>query len=448
MTTALALLQAQGGLPAHLQGAFGDGSELSGGIAPSFAVVSLRGKMWHIKHRGEEYTLYLPADPNNGIPANTIGKPYIDVVIVKASPVISKNYYPGGYVQGSDAPPVCFSTDGSKPDVGSQQKQAEACQVCPHNQWGSRITPDGKKGKACADLKRLAITPLGDLKNEGFGGPMLLRVPAGSLQAMDAFNRQLQAAGVPYAAIGTRISFDTTAEYPLLKFEGMRYLTADEAGIVLELQKSDVVGRILSEPVDASAAAQAQPAQPAQAPVVQQPVVQQAPVAQPTSPVVAAPVAPNPHLAAAPVQQPVAAAPVQQPVVQPVAAPPVQQPVAQPTPPAQPDAQPTPPGGLPEALIAQLRQAGIDPTAFMAAQGGTAQGGATQAPKARTTRTRNPSPAPTPPVIEAQATAATIQPVNPAVQVAQPMVDASPGPVPGAGQTAVDAINSRLNGLL
>ena len=73
MTTALALLQAQGGLPAHLQGAFGDGSELSGGIAPSFAVVSLRGKMWHIKHRGEEYTLYLPADPNNGIPANTIG---------------------------------------------------------------------------------------------------------------------------------------------------------------------------------------------------------------------------------------------------------------------------------------------------------------------------------------------------------------------------------------
>jgi len=438
MTTALALLQAQGGLPAHLQGAFGDGSELSGGIAPSFAVVSLRGKMWHIKHRGEEYTLYLPADPNNGIPANTIGKPYIDVVIVKASPVISKNYYPNGYVQGSDAPPVCFSTDGTRPDVASAAKQAEACQVCPHNQWGSRITPDGKKGKACADLKRLAITPLGDLKNEGFGGPMLLRVPAGSLQAMDAFNRQLQAAGVPYAAIGTRISFDTTAEYPLLKFEGMRYLTADEAGIVLELQKSDVVSRILSEPVDAGA--QTPAAQPVQPPV-QQPVAQQ--------PVVAAPVAPNPHLAAAPVQpvqQPVAAPPVQQPVVQQAA---LAQ-VAQPAPPAQPAAQPTPPGVLPEALMAQLRAAGIDPAAFTAAQGGAAQGEAAQAqaPKARTTRTRNPSPAPTPPVIDAQATAATIQPVNPAVQVAQPMVDASPGPVPGAGQTAVDAINSRLNGLL
>lgn len=213
--------------------------DLSAGIQSSFGMIGYRGKVWSIRYRGDE--LQLMREDGDG------PKSSIEVVILKSPKSISKIWYEHGYVEGSNSAPDCFSNNGVYPDPTSQNKQSEACATCPHNQWGSRITPAGKQGKACSDNKRVAVVPLGDINNEMFGGPMLLRIPAASLQDLAMFGQKMQQMGYPYYSIGTRIQFDPNESYPKFKFSAIRPLTDEEAELVLMLREGHTVERILSE---------------------------------------------------------------------------------------------------------------------------------------------------------------------------------------------------------
>jgi hypothetical protein len=299
-----------GQLAAAFQGMSTD-NDLGAGIQGGFGHIGYKGKVWSIRYRGQELTLMRddPADPG---PRNSI-----EVVIVKAPKVISKIWYESGYVEGSNAAPDCFSTNGMNPDPGAAKKQATACAACPKNAWGSRITPEGKKGKACGDSKRIAVVPAADVDNEAFGGPMLLRVPAASLQDLAAFGDAMKKVGYPYQAIVTRIAFDTAQAYPKFVFTAVRPLTNEEAQKVVALQYDARVDRILADNEFEAAPAQLAPP----VGVFEQPP-QQAPAAAPAPAPVTAPVkqaqpqapvtAPKAggFGAAAPAAQPVAAAPV------------------------------------------------------------------------------------------------------------------------------------------
>jgi len=229
--------------------------DLSSGIQSSFALVGYKGKVWSLKYRGDETQLL--RDDGDG-PRGSI-----EVVILKASQSISKIYYKDGYVEGSNAAPDCFSNNGVTPEATSTAKQCESCAVCPHNQWGSRITPAGKQGKSCADSKRIAVAPLQDLENTVYGGPMLLRVPAASLQDLAMYGQKMQQMGYPYYSIGTKIAFDPGESYPKFVFSGVRPLSDAEADIVLSAREGHTVSRILSEsefgPAPAAAPAEAAP---------------------------------------------------------------------------------------------------------------------------------------------------------------------------------------------
>lgn len=213
--------------------------DLSSGIQSSFGLIGYKGKVWSIRYRGDDTPLM--RDDGDG-PRGSI-----EVVILKASPNISKIWYEQGYVEGSSAAPDCFSNNGIAPEPTSAKRQSDSCALCPHNQWGSRITPAGKQGKACADSKRLAVVPLGDLNNEMFGGPMLLRVPAASLQDLAMYGQKMNQMGYPYYSIGTKISFDAAESYPKFVFSGLRPLNDAEADIVLSERDGHTVSRILSE---------------------------------------------------------------------------------------------------------------------------------------------------------------------------------------------------------
>jgi hypothetical protein len=244
---ALAVLAAQklGNLPANLRNAMGNrpADELGGGITSGFAVVSIRGKAWRIKHRGEERTLM--REDGDG-PRSSI-----DVVIVKAAPQIAKIWYQSGYVEGSTAPPDCWSVDGIKPDPASPKLQSPTCAGCPQNAWGSAVRPGGSgKGKACADSKRLAIVPEGDMENEIHGGPMLLRVPPASLGAVKQYADTLNAIGLAPFGVVTRMKFDPSTEYPAISFEAVRVLEEDEAETILKHRASPLVERILNTAID------------------------------------------------------------------------------------------------------------------------------------------------------------------------------------------------------
>ncbi len=219
-------------------------NDLGAGIQAGYGLIGYKGKVWSIRHKGQEIPLM--RDDGDG-PRNSI-----EVVILKASPAVSKIWYEVGYVEGSSAPPDCFSTNGVTPDPSSPKLQNSTCAACPRNAWGSRITPAGKKGKDCQDSKRLAVAPLADIRNEMFGGPMLLRVPAASLQEMSAFGSTMQGLGYPYFAVGTRISFDANESYPKFKFNAIRPLSDGEAEAVIELQRGDMVSRVLADNVEAA----------------------------------------------------------------------------------------------------------------------------------------------------------------------------------------------------
>lgn len=216
----------------------GEGSDLAAGIRASFGVIRYKGKVWSLRYNGESRAM-LRTD-GSGDPISSL-----EVVIVQASPHISKTYYEGRFQEGDDGAPDCFSLDGIRPPDNVPKKQCDTCALCPKNVWGSAVNDLGNKVKACSDSRRVAVVPLGDLDNKMFGGPLLLRVPPASLNAAAKYGRQVDAVNFPLHAIGTRIGFDHEQAYPSFVFSAIRPLDAAEFKVVVAMRDSDQVKQIL-----------------------------------------------------------------------------------------------------------------------------------------------------------------------------------------------------------
>jgi hypothetical protein len=216
------LIPFERGAPPALAGAFQSNAlaAAQAGVQASFAIIGYKGRNWRIKFRGEDEMVL---DDRN------TPSPTLDVVIVGVSPAISKQWYEKAFVEGSDAAPDCFSVDGMTPDLASPKRQCQTCAVCPHNQWGSRVTEAGKKGKSCQDSRRLAVVPLGDIENESYEGPMLLRVPPMSLGNLANFATMLQRKGAQLEFVAIQLGFDYDVAYPRITFKAMRWLSNEEA---------------------------------------------------------------------------------------------------------------------------------------------------------------------------------------------------------------------------
>ncbi|MGE0677830.1 hypothetical protein [Pseudolabrys sp.] len=259
-------------------------NELAAGVETGYPILGYRGKVWSIRYRGAATELMRPDGDG---PMNSV-----EVVILKSSTHKSKIWYENGWVEGSNAAPDCFSANGVVPDASSTKKQSSVCATCPRNVWGSGR--DGK-GKACQDSKRLAITPLGDIENAAYGGPMLLRVPAASLDGLAQYGNLMQREGYPYYAIGTRIAFDQKESYPKFVFTGIRPLNDDEADKVIKLREDPQVVRIVAELESEQAPVQDQAPK---AQVFEQYTAPQASAPAPQT-TAAAPVQPSPQVTAA-----------------------------------------------------------------------------------------------------------------------------------------------------
>ena len=282
-----------------------DPRSLAAGIKASFGVLTFKGKVWGIRYRGT--TLQLLQKDAQGVVVGAI--PTVDVIIVKAATAISKAYYIEKYKEGDFNQPDCFSTNGIAPDPASPHLQNPTCRGCKWDAFGSRRMDDGRNAKACQDNKRVAVVPAADIKNEAFGGPMLLKLPPSGFNALSELENQLHMQGYRYYGLVIRLSFDHTVAYPKIMFTPIRVLNDHEMTEVLEIQKSDVVERILSEelfevsadpnqpdPVHEAARPQpaAQPMQPEPRPEgmpvtafnpTPPPVTQSAPVPQASAPV-------------------------------------------------------------------------------------------------------------------------------------------------------------------
>lgn len=238
-----------------------DPNALAAGIRPSFASVTFKGKTWGIRYRGNTHQL-LARDPNTGQVLGAI--PTIDVIVIKSATAISKSFYMEKYKEGDFNQPDCWSTNGQVPDPAAPKKQSATCRGCRWDAFGSRTMDDGRKGKACSDNKRVAVVPAGDIKNEIYGGPMLLKLPPSAFNGLSELQAQLLQQGYNYYAVVMRLSFDFNAAFPKIEFTPIRTLNDHEMTEVLALQDDPTVERILSEELFEVSADPNQPAPEAQ----------------------------------------------------------------------------------------------------------------------------------------------------------------------------------------
>jgi len=253
-------------IPAHLTDRIGQpsvlGDSLGGGISGNaeFPRISIKGSRFRLIDGGAESVLDINA---------------LEVVIVGANPGLSKAWYATAWNPDAEpSAPDCYSLEGDKPHPDSTQPQSDICAGCPQNAWGSRITPQGTKVKACADKKRLAVVSADDA-----GGPIyLLEVTASALKGLNKYNTGLKMRNIPTEVVRTIVSFDTDASYPKIQFGFGGLLTEETQKLVDPLFGSAQVVEItgvastpgVASPVIAPAKAIAAPVvePPAPAPVL------------------------------------------------------------------------------------------------------------------------------------------------------------------------------------
>ena len=239
MSTAIATIP---DLPSYLQ----VGSEAArarnlaamGGIkAGGFPRISIGGAKFHLIDGDDKILL---TDPNNPeLPAMQL-----EVSVVGFNPGVSKTYYKGKWQEGDAGEPDCSSDDGITPDPHVSTPPCTNCANCPQNQWGSKISEQGKQIKACSDNKRLVILPVSDLDESK---AIAFTITPASLKPWAEYVRLLDSKGVEISTCVTKIQFDPTVTFPKLQFKFGRYLAPEELAIIRERETEDDV-RLIASP--------------------------------------------------------------------------------------------------------------------------------------------------------------------------------------------------------
>ena len=189
--------------------------------------VSIRGGVFRLLSEGKEVA--------------KIDERHLDVIIVKAAPKVSRQFYAAAYnPDAAAAAPDCTSSDGETPDKSAKAPQAASCATCPQNQAGS----GNGNSRACKYQHKLAVV----LESDPEGDVMQLILPAGSIfgkadgdkRPLQAYARYLASQNPPInpEQIVTRMKFDTSVESPTLVFQPARWLTDDEYEISMNQGKT------------------------------------------------------------------------------------------------------------------------------------------------------------------------------------------------------------------
>ena len=202
-----------------------------GGVGTSSKRISIKGGVFRLLAGGKEIA--------------SIDERFLDVIIVRAAPKVSRIFYAKSYDGDNITGPDCWSNDGERPDASAENKQGTTCMTCPQNIAGS----GQGNSRACRYQQRLAVV----LENNIEGDILQLTLPAtsvfgkedGDKRPLQAFARNLAMQNPPISPemIVTRMKFDTKAEAPKLHFAPSRWLTDEEYAIVKTQGDSDEAKR-------------------------------------------------------------------------------------------------------------------------------------------------------------------------------------------------------------
>ena len=257
-------------LPAHLRATvLSDATKALMGSSSGFRL-SIKAGVWRLLSNGKEYAKMTARE--------------LDVVVVSASPHVSRTFYMAKFDEdATPTPPDCFSRDGKTPDAKSAHRQADNCDACPQNAKGS----GQGESKACRYNQSLAVV----LANDIGGNVLKFQVPAASIFGkgegtnlpLREYVTQLASIPVNIDVVVTKMSFDLDASAPKIFFSPVRYLTEAEYATVQNQGKTEAAKRAIEMAVFESDGVVAKPALaiPGTAP------------AAPPAPIVTAPVEPE-----------------------------------------------------------------------------------------------------------------------------------------------------------
>ena len=235
------LAMSKGGAAAENEAAM---QGLSAGVPPR---IKMNGKDFALVDAGGEEKPY----PKASLQAMNDGNLYLPMVILKAKPTISKQWYLEAYNPNAIEfkMPDCMSSDGVRSDVGVLDPQSESCATCPQNAFGSGRDQQGNptKGKACTDNKIMAVL----IPKHGI---FQLAIKPASLKNFAAYVKKLSASGIPITAVFTYVSFDPAESYPVLIFQFGGFLPESHLPALAEKAESAEVKEIIGVPSAAKAA--------------------------------------------------------------------------------------------------------------------------------------------------------------------------------------------------
>ena len=212
----------KGGLPAYLKGEMDDATNALAGGDLGARRISIKGGVFREFVGGKEYRVS--------------EERFMNVIIVKAAPSISRVFYAGSYVEGEAVAPACWSADNQRPAPEVKEKQAANCLSCPQNVKGS----GQGDARACKYQQRLALVI------EGGQDVYQLVLPATSvfgdgekgMLPLQAYARHLKNNGTPITGVITEMRFDTSSPTPKLTFKPIRVVTEEEFEVVKQAKDS------------------------------------------------------------------------------------------------------------------------------------------------------------------------------------------------------------------
>jgi hypothetical protein len=206
---------------------------MGGGGGGESKRISIKGGVWRMVVNGKEVA------QNEDRAMN--------VVIVAASPKVSRTFYAKQYAEGSEiTSPDCWSADGETPDAKAKNPQSKRCIDCPQNEKGS----GQGDSRACRFSQRLAVVLGNDLDK----GVYQLTLPATSIFGagesgkwpLQTYAKMLGSKGVPVTAVVTEMKFDTNSATPKITFRPVRVLEPHEHETAIEQGKSVAAQRAIT----------------------------------------------------------------------------------------------------------------------------------------------------------------------------------------------------------
>jgi hypothetical protein len=179
------------------------------GLNQDTLAVAGRANSRKISTEGRKFTMLVNGNEVASSPVN--GE--MDIIFVKMAHTPCRTLYDSTYTPGKKAKIICWASDARTPDADVKNKQAPACNQCPHSIKGAAqqckltwrtavVTPAKPK-----ELIQLILSPKSCFGDEVNGG-----------RPFQTYIRYLAASGINNNAAVTKMYFDPAATYQKLLF--------------------------------------------------------------------------------------------------------------------------------------------------------------------------------------------------------------------------------------